>query len=208
MTEDHISEVLRMVNEIADYAWKEGLSDGCYQSAMHDRESICELELYLRGIHMMKIDKGAKMNIYTLIAYRPNGVDTCRGCEMGKSGSEMFSMTTEDRDRVIEKLADFAFKDRYADRATCTWEILLYINGHLFHGYNDVDDVCSPDNFDELSDECRSILAEKEVVEKRRIKEHEARLKLEKQAKEENQKKLKEDREYEEFMRLKEKFKE
>lgn len=53
MEEDHISEVLRMVNEIADYAWKEGLSDWCYQSAIHDRESkeesIIELGVYLRG---------------------------------------------------------------------------------------------------------------------------------------------------------------
>ena len=30
-----------------------------------------------------------KPDIFTLIAYRPNGIDTCRGCLVGKSDSDM-----------------------------------------------------------------------------------------------------------------------
>ena len=54
MTEEQIKEVMRLADEIADYAWKEGLSDGAYSNAKQDREcraeSRAELEAYLRTI--------------------------------------------------------------------------------------------------------------------------------------------------------------
>ena len=54
MTEEQIKEVMRLADEIADYAWKEGLSDGAYSNATQDREcraeSRAELEAYLRTI--------------------------------------------------------------------------------------------------------------------------------------------------------------
>ena len=52
MTDEQINEVMRLADEIADYAWKEGLSDGAYSNAKQDREcraeSRAELEAYLR----------------------------------------------------------------------------------------------------------------------------------------------------------------
>ena len=54
MNEEQINEAMRLADEIADYAWKEGLSDGAYSNATQDREcraeSRAELEAYLRTI--------------------------------------------------------------------------------------------------------------------------------------------------------------
>lgn len=54
MTDEQINEVMRLADEIADYAWKQGLSDGAYSQADHDRKSCdasrAELEAYLRTI--------------------------------------------------------------------------------------------------------------------------------------------------------------
>ena len=54
MTDDQIKEVMRLADDIADYAWKQGVSDGAYSQADHDRKSCdasrAELETYLRTI--------------------------------------------------------------------------------------------------------------------------------------------------------------
>ena len=54
MNDEQINEVMRLADEIADYAWKQGLSDGAYSQAGHDRKSCdasrTELEAYLRTI--------------------------------------------------------------------------------------------------------------------------------------------------------------
>lgn len=54
MTEEQNKKVMRLADEIADYAWREGASDGAYTNAKDDREcraeSRAELEAYLRTI--------------------------------------------------------------------------------------------------------------------------------------------------------------
>ena len=54
MNDDQIKEVMRLADDIADYAWKQGLSDGAYSQSDHDRKSCdasrAELETYLRTI--------------------------------------------------------------------------------------------------------------------------------------------------------------
>ena len=54
MTDEQINEVMRLADEIADYAWKQGLSDGAYSQADHDRKSCdasrAALEAHLRTI--------------------------------------------------------------------------------------------------------------------------------------------------------------
>lgn len=54
MNDEQINEVMRLADEIADYAWKQGLSDGAYSQSDHDRKSCdasrAELEAYLRTI--------------------------------------------------------------------------------------------------------------------------------------------------------------
>lgn len=54
MKDEQIKEVMRLADEIADYAWKQGLSDGAYSQADHDRKSCdasrAALEAYLRTI--------------------------------------------------------------------------------------------------------------------------------------------------------------
>ena len=54
MNDEQIKEVMRLADEIADYAWKQGLSDGAYSQADHDRKSCdasrAALEARLRTI--------------------------------------------------------------------------------------------------------------------------------------------------------------
>lgn len=54
MNDEQINEVMRLADEIADYAWKQGLSDGAYSQADHDRKSCdasrAALEANLRTI--------------------------------------------------------------------------------------------------------------------------------------------------------------
>lgn len=54
MNDEQINEVMRLADEIADYAWKQGVSDGAYSQADHDRKSCdasrAALEAYLRTI--------------------------------------------------------------------------------------------------------------------------------------------------------------
>ena len=54
MTEKQNKKIMRLADEIADYAWREGVSDGAYTNAKDDREcradSRTELEAYLRTI--------------------------------------------------------------------------------------------------------------------------------------------------------------
>lgn len=54
MNDEQINEVMRLADEIADYAWRQGLSDGAYSQAGHDRKSCdasrAALETYLRTI--------------------------------------------------------------------------------------------------------------------------------------------------------------
>ena len=54
MKDEQIKEVMRLADDIADYAWKQGLSDGAYSQSDHDRKSCdasrAELETYLRTI--------------------------------------------------------------------------------------------------------------------------------------------------------------
>ena len=35
MNDEQINEVMRLADEIADYAWKQGVSDGAYSQADH-----------------------------------------------------------------------------------------------------------------------------------------------------------------------------
>lgn len=76
---------------------------------------------------------------YTLLAYRPNGVDTCRNCVMGRSDSdfEVFSA------KSAEQLADQWAKHRMSRPSGyeyCSTEYTLLVDG-LSDDHDDWDDV-------------------------------------------------------------------
>lgn len=61
----------------------------------------------------------------TILAYRPDGQDTCRGCLMGSSSSDFQILTTYDHREFIEFWLD-KLKNQWemkGDRAYCNWEI-------------------------------------------------------------------------------------
>ena len=87
LNEEQIKEVMRRADEIADYAWKEGVSDGAYSNAKQDREcraeSRTELEAYLRTIgkpesvnaEMLEALKAARESV-------SDGLETTGSCEL------------------------------------------------------------------------------------------------------------------------------
>ena len=58
MNDEQIKEVMRLADEIADYAWKQGLSDGAYSQADHDRKS-CDASRAALEAHLRTIDEDA-----------------------------------------------------------------------------------------------------------------------------------------------------
>jgi hypothetical protein len=68
---------------------------------------------------------------YVFVAYRPNGLDTVRGCEMGRSNSDFRYLVTDERDQVVAEWFD-VMKSSYTykiDREYADWEVYLSING-------------------------------------------------------------------------------
>lgn len=88
---------------------------------------------------------------YTLVCYRANGVDTCRGCVMGRSDSD-FEL------RVFTSPEDVAFlwaqklrENASNGREYCDWDITLLIDG-------------KEDWYDEEGNECPAMEAAFENV--------------------------------------------
>ena len=69
--------------------------------------------------------------MYNLIAYRPNGSDSCRGCHMGSSDSELIIKSCECVGEVIEEIFQCK-KLEYAvrnDRSYCSFEYTIFMDG-------------------------------------------------------------------------------
>jgi hypothetical protein len=64
---------------------------------------------------------------YTIIGYRPDGSNSCRGCVMDRWGSEFNMEHTTDRDTAIQHIAELAYAN--IDTETDEWEINLLFDG-------------------------------------------------------------------------------
>jgi len=68
------------------------------------------------------------MNI-TIVKYRANGIDTCRGCLVGSSDSDHEIYVTDDEDDAARSIAEKLFEDRNSNSEFCNWEITILFNG-------------------------------------------------------------------------------
>jgi hypothetical protein len=68
----------------------------------------------------------------TVIAYRPDGVDTCRGCVMNTWGSEFDLNEFDDFDSAAIDIASRKHDDKYKKAYTASdWQITVLINGKV-----------------------------------------------------------------------------
>lgn len=70
------------------------------------------------------------MMIYTLIHYRPNGADYCRGCLMGTSDSEIEIVNFADIEEAAKSIAEKRMIDETSDREYAGWETTILIDGY------------------------------------------------------------------------------
>lgn len=80
-----------------------------------------------------------KPDIFTLIAYRPNGIDTCRGCLVGKSDSDMEINFFADIESIARAIFKYKEIDEKSEREYCDYDLTILINGHDLYS-------CSDDN--------------------------------------------------------------
>jgi hypothetical protein len=80
------------------------------------------------------------MTIYTLIAHKPDGVDTCRGCVMDRwSGQFDRGFTDDIEDIKKEILRYYKMNKDDLDRFEPSWDVYIYIDGIPVAELNDGD---------------------------------------------------------------------
>jgi hypothetical protein len=89
------------------------------------------------------------MTTYTVIAYRPDGIDTCRGNVMDRSSSELDVRCFQDLDGAVKFWAEKQYDSTVSERHFCSWELSLLVDGmddNLWSELNDDSlDVLRPD---------------------------------------------------------------
>ena len=69
------------------------------------------------------------MSIYTIVAYRPDGVDTCRGCVMARSSSDFECRAFSSMEEAAQFWATKRLESSTSAREYCSWEITALIDG-------------------------------------------------------------------------------
>lgn len=84
--------------------------------------------------------------VYTLVAYRANGVDTCRNCVMGQSDSDFELSVSLDAESLAASWAHHRL-NAPRGREYCGYEYTLLINGRDDNNDADWDDAahCDPE---------------------------------------------------------------
>lgn len=92
-----------------------------------------------------------KTDIFTLIAYRPNGIDTCRGCLMGQSDSDLEINSYTNIESIAKAIFKYKEIDKKSEREYCDYDLTILINGHDRYSCKDDDEQERIDNiFDEI----------------------------------------------------------
>jgi hypothetical protein len=125
---------------------------------------------------------------YTLVGYREDGVDTCRGCVMDRSGSDFFLSVFFTAEEVAAEWARRLFAEESMGREYCSFEYTLLLDGRDDNNDPDswqVEALCNPQTGNGWAEEARTWV-------KARADELFAQLKAEKLAADERAKKAKE----------------
>jgi hypothetical protein len=67
--------------------------------------------------------------IITILAYKSDSEDTCRGCVTARYGSEFEFKSTMDRHEAAKFLSDFLFKDMHRGHGESSYDITFLFNG-------------------------------------------------------------------------------
>lgn len=109
--------------------------------------------------------------LLTLIAYRPNGEDVCRGHCVGRSDSDLEISYTKDINEAITIVSNYLFEDKIKDYEYSSYEITILQDGRV-DDYDDTefsyDDKLSYDILNKAA-----ILADEKLVEHKRSFEDE-----------------------------------
>jgi len=138
-------------------------------------------------------------NAYTIIAYRPEGADYCRGCLMDSSSSDHAIRYCETEQEAAEAIAGYRFESNHSGREYASWETTLLIDGR---NYVETDEY--PDAFDRVEAQAQQHLQRLEQEhreEEQRQKDAEARRKQEKKRQDEIAAEETDRREYERLTR-------
>ena len=122
------------------------------------------------------------MTTYTIVAYRPDGVDTCRNCVMGRSSSD-FELRVF---RSAEEAADFwaakDFESAYRAREYCSWELTLLVDGLDYETWDQVhgNDTCEEPPHTQVEARSKALLGQRQAA--KAEAEHRARAQAEVEA--------------------------
>ncbi len=129
------------------------------------------------------------MTTYTVVAYRPDGVDTCRGCVMNRSSSDFELRCFQDLQAAAQWQAD-KLMDSPSGREYCSWEFTLLVDGldadswWQLHGDSDLEEPPF-DQYRKLVDKAWAVRKKAEEEKARlaqEVAEREAALKRERDA--------------------------
>lgn len=76
--------------------------------------------------------------IITILAYKSDSTDVCRGCTMAHYSSDFKWKSSMDRGEIEEFLAGLMFDNKHLDTGESGYEITFLFNGEE---YNDVDQI-------------------------------------------------------------------
>lgn len=150
------------------------------------------------------------MKTYTVIAYKDESTDYCRGCVMNRYGPDLKIFISNNIEEIVEKVADYTAKELGINEDDYYYTIL--INGKLYgwtdneiENYVNIDDA-ETKIYEELENESARILSQI-ITERQNIRDKRKELKIEEEKKRilqiAHQKEIEEKKEFE---RLKKKF--
>lgn len=103
-----------------------------------------------------------KNDIFTLIAYRPNGIDTCRGCVMERSDSDLEINSYDNIEDIATSIFKYNEISENSDREYCEYDLTILINGYQRYETSDDAEGERIYNLFEMIDDYQSIVKEKD----------------------------------------------
>ncbi len=125
-------------------------------------------------------------HFYSVAAYRPDGVDSCRGCVMARSDSAFDLRSFTNVEDAARFWASKEFESKHSDREYASWELTVLVDGGSLDDWWRLSDDAGADReplFDAFHDRCAALFKEltAEHAEMQRLKQQ-AQLQQQQQA--------------------------